>query len=75
MPYEGLDIDAYILNMNGNFLKEIEPFPDNFKLRRLQLSENYLTKIQKTTFAGLHYLLDIDLSSNLIRHIDPEAFL
>lgn len=75
MPYEGLDSNVYILNMNGNLLKEIEPFPADIKLRTLQLSENFLTKIQKTTFAGLHYLLDIDLSSNLINYVDPEAFV
>jgi len=75
MPYEGLDGNVYVLNMNGNLLKEIEPFPADIKLRTLQLSENFLTKIQKTTFAGLHYLLDIDLSSNLINYVDPEAFV
>ncbi|XP_025425654.1 carboxypeptidase N subunit 2-like [Sipha flava] len=75
MPYDGLDSNVYILNMNGNLLKEIEPFPADIKLRTLQLSENFLTKIQKTTFAGLHYLLDIDLSSNLINYVDPEAFI
>lgn len=75
MPYDGLDGNVYVLNMNGNLLKEIEPFPADIKLRTLQLSENFLTKIQKTTFAGLHYLLDIDLSSNLINYVDPEAFV
>lgn len=75
VPHEGLDPNVYILNMNANHLKEIEPFPADIKLRTLQLSENSLTKIQKTTFAGLHYLLDIDLSSNLINYVDPEAFV
>jgi len=74
MPYEGLDRNVYTLTINGNFLKEIQPFPANIKLRTLQLSENFLTKIQKTTFAGLQYLLDIDLSSNLINYVHPEAF-
>jgi len=75
MPYEGLDNNVYVLNMNGNLLKELEPFPADIKLRTLQLSENFLTKIQKITFAGLNYLLDIDLSSNLINYVDPEAFV
>lgn len=75
LPYEGLDNNVYVLNMNGNLLKDIEPFPPEIKLRTLQLSENFLTKIQKTTFAGLHYLLDIDLSNNLINYVDPEAFV
>ncbi|VVC40023.1 Leucine-rich repeat,Leucine-rich repeat domain, L domain-like,Leucine-rich repeat, typical subtype,Leucine [Cinara cedri] len=75
MPYEGLDPNVYVLNMNGNLLKDIEPFPSEIKLRTLQLSENILTKIKKSTFAGLHYLLDIDLSNNLINYVDPEAFV
>jgi len=75
IPYEGLDGNAYVLNMNGNLLKDIEPFPADIKLRTLQLSENFLTKIQKTTFAGLRYLLDIDLSFNLINYVDPKAFV
>lgn len=74
IPYEGLDNNVYVLTMNGNLVKEIEPFPMNIRLRTLQLSENFLTKIQKTTFAGLHYLLDVDLSFNFISYIDPEAF-
>ncbi|XP_026818233.1 insulin-like growth factor-binding protein complex acid labile subunit [Rhopalosiphum maidis] len=75
MPYKGLDSNVYVLYMNDNLLKEIEPFPANIKLRTLQLSENFLTKIHKTTFAGLRYLVDINLSSNLINHIDPQAFV
>lgn len=75
MPYEGLSNNVYILNMNGNHLKDIQPFPADLKLRTLQLSENLLTKIHKTTFAGLYSLLDIDLSSNLINYVDPEAFV
>jgi hypothetical protein len=75
MPYKGLDTNVYVLHMNGNLLKEIQPFPANIKLRTLQLSENFLTKIHKTTFAGLRYLVDINLSSNLINYIDPQAFV
>ncbi|XP_050440269.1 uncharacterized protein LOC126845587 [Adelges cooleyi] len=75
IPHDGLDSNVYILNMNGNHLKEIEPFPADLKLRTLTLAENMLTKIHKTTFAGLHYLLDIDLSSNLINYVDPESFV
>ncbi|XP_060843801.1 toll-like receptor Tollo [Rhopalosiphum padi] len=75
MPYKGLDTNVYVLYLNGNFLKEIQPFPANIKLRTLQLSENFLTKIHKTMFAGLRYLVDINLSSNLINYIDPQAFV
>lgn len=75
MPYDGLDSNVYILTMTGNKVEEIEPFPADIKLRTLHMSDNELTSINKTTFAGLHYLLDVDLSSNKITHVDPEAFV
>lgn len=75
IPYEELDSIAYVLNMNGNFLRDIEPFPMDVNLRTLLLSDNFLTNIHHSTFAGLQYLMDVDLSSNLISHVDPEAFV
>lgn len=71
---EGLSLNAYVLNMNANNLKEIEPFPPDIKIRTLQLAENMLSKIEKETFAPLLYLLELDLSSNNIVSINPDAF-
>lgn len=73
-PDEGLSLNVYILNMNGNLLKNITPFPPDIKLRRLQLADNLLTRITREEFAGLGFLLDIDLSGNAISYVDPEAF-
>ncbi|XP_075237808.1 uncharacterized protein LOC142334011 isoform X2 [Lycorma delicatula] len=70
----GLSLNVYVLNMNGNLLKNVTPFPHDIKLRRLQLADNRLTKITREEFADLVYLLDLDLSGNEITTIDPEAF-
>lgn len=75
IPKEGLDLNVYILNMNSNNLTTITPFPDDIKIRTLELSDNLLTNIKRDYFATLKYLLDIDLSLNFITHVDPEAFL
>lgn len=71
---DDLSLNVYILNMNGNLLKNITPFPPDIKLRRLQLADNQLTKITREEFAGLGYLLDLDLSGNQITTVDQEAF-
>lgn len=44
------------------------------KIRRLQLAENKLTKVTRSMFRGLKYMLDIDLSGNRIATVDPDAF-
>ena len=60
IPFEGLDNNVYILNMIGNNLKEIEPFPEDIKVRTLQLADNMIQHIHNDTFSSLQYLVDID---------------
>lgn len=75
IPYDGLDNNVYILNMNGNHLKELTPaFPKEISLRTLQLADNQIMYVQNDTFAKLPYLVDIDLSGNNLTTIDPNAF-
>lgn len=74
VPLEGLDNNVYILNMNGNHLKELGPFPEDIKVRTLQLADNLLTHIKNDSFSNLQYLVDIDLSGNNISTIDSHAF-
>lgn len=74
IPHEGLDNDTYVLNMNDNFLSELEPFPPSIKMWTLKLSNNLLTEIKNTTFLGLNHLLNVDLSNNLINYVEPLAF-
>lgn len=72
---EGLSLGVYLLNMNANNLRELEPFPNDLKVRSLQLAENMLSSVGKDDFSNLMYLIDIDLSANNIRIINPEAFV
>ena len=81
IPFEGLDPDVYVLDMNGNNIEQIEPFPlnstfkdDEIKLRRLQMAHNKITELRHESFAGLKYLLDADFSYNEIHYVDPDAF-
>ncbi|KAJ9585659.1 hypothetical protein L9F63_002547, partial [Diploptera punctata] len=74
VPHEGLSQNVYILNMNSNNVSELQRFPEDIKLRRLQMADNLLTKLTKESFTGLAYLLDADFSSNRITRIEPDAF-
>ncbi|KAG8314096.1 hypothetical protein J6590_100348 [Homalodisca vitripennis] len=72
---EGLSLNVYVLNMNANNLDELQPFPAELKVRSLLLAENTLSMVDKENFSSLLYLIDLDLSSNNIRTIHPDAFI
>ncbi|XP_076233015.1 uncharacterized protein LOC143178333 [Calliopsis andreniformis] len=74
IPYDELSPNVYVLDMNGNNVAEVAPFPHGIKLRRLQMAHNRLTELKHESFAELTYLLEADFSSNEISHVDPEAF-
>lgn len=74
IPYDELSQNVYILDMNGNNVDHVSPFPHGIKMRRLQMAQNVLTSLTHEAFAGLNYLLDADFSFNKITTIDPEAF-
>ncbi|XP_046426225.1 carboxypeptidase N subunit 2-like isoform X1 [Neodiprion fabricii] len=74
IPYNELSPNVYILDMNGNNIAEISPFPQGIKMRRLQMAHNRLTRLTRESFAGLAYLLDADFSYNMITTIDPDTF-
>lgn len=74
IPTSELSPNVYILDMNGNNIQHLAPFPPNIKLRRLQMAHNRLTELKSESFAGLSYLLDADFASNAITHVDPESF-
>lgn len=75
VPYDELSLSVYILDLNGNNITTLKPFPSDIKMRRLQIADNRLTRVEKEAFKGLEYLIDIDLSGNNISYVDPEAFL
>lgn len=74
IPHDGLSLNVYILNMNSNNVTEVRPFPENIKLRRLQIADNQLNRLSRESFAGLNYLIDADFSGNQITHVDEDAF-
>ena len=74
IPIDELSPNIYVLDMNGNNIVQVGPFPPSIKLRRLQMAHNRLTELKYESFAGLIYLLEADFSSNAISHVDPEAF-
>ncbi|CAH2256755.1 insulin-like growth factor-binding protein complex acid labile subunit [Pararge aegeria] len=73
VPYDELSLSVYILDLNGNNITSLQPFPSDIKMRRLQIANNRLTKVERDAFRGLDYLIDIDLSGNNISYVDPEA--
>uniref|UniRef100_A0A0C9RWG7 LRRC15 protein n=1 Tax=Fopius arisanus TaxID=64838 RepID=A0A0C9RWG7_9HYME len=74
VPYDELSSNVYVLDMNGNNIEHLNPFPTDIKLRRLQMAHNHLSELSYDSFAGLAYLLDADFSYNMITRVDPEAF-
>lgn len=75
IPYDEISKSVYILDLNENNITDIKPFPSDMRMRRLQLANNRLSRVEKESFLGLEYLIDIDLSGNNISYIHPEAFL
>lgn len=75
VPYDELSLSVYILDLNGNNITNLKPFPGDIKMRRLQIANNRLTRVDKEAFKGLEYLIDVDLSGNNISYVDPEAFV
>lgn len=74
IPYSELSLNVYVLDLNSNFIREVQPFPSDIKMRRLQMADNLMTELRKDSFAGLNYLLDADFSGNKINRIDLDTF-
>ncbi|KAG6454954.1 hypothetical protein O3G_MSEX008949 [Manduca sexta] len=75
VPYDELSLSVYILDLNENNITSLKPFPSDIKMRRLQIANNKLTRVEREAFKGLEYLIDVDFSGNNISYVDPEAFL
>ncbi|CAH0562085.1 unnamed protein product [Brassicogethes aeneus] len=74
IPYDELSLNVYVLDLNDNLISDVQPFPADIKMRRIQLAHNSMTEVKKESFAGLNYLIDADFSGNRITKIDPDAF-
>ena len=71
---ENLSQSVYVLDLSGNHIENVETFPDDIRLRSLKLADNSLTKVSHVQYAGLKFLLDLDLSGNRITYIEPDSF-
>ncbi|KAH1023293.1 platelet glycoprotein V [Dendroctonus ponderosae] len=74
IPYDELSLNVYVLDLNDNLISEIQPFPPDFKMRRLQMADNLMVELRKDSFKDLHYLIDADFSGNRIKKIEPDLF-
>ncbi|XP_076262123.1 uncharacterized protein LOC143197477 [Rhynchophorus ferrugineus] len=74
IPYEELSMNVYVLDLNDNLISEIEEFPADIKMRRLQMADNHMKELKKESFKDLHYLIDADFSGNAITKVDPNSF-
>ena len=74
IPYHDVSVNVTILNLESNSIRLIEPFPNDLKLRKLDLNSNHLTSISSNSFQNLQFLVDIDLSNNFLAFIDSLSF-
>ncbi|KAJ3639851.1 hypothetical protein Zmor_003186 [Zophobas morio] len=74
IPYDELSLNVYVLDMNNNRITDVRPFPGDIKMRRLQMADNRMTELKKSSFAELNYLIDADFSENMITKVDPDSF-
>ena len=76
IPGYDLPNEVQILIFRGNGLKSLtrDSFRNLQQLEKIDVSENYISRIEPETFAGLPNLKFVDLSSNNIDHISPEMF-
>lgn len=65
-----------LINMNlaNNFIMDIGNLSCYTKLETLNLKGNKITYVTNDTFVGLSNLRTLDLSDNIIQHIDPNTF-
>lgn len=53
IPYDELSMNVYVLDLNDNLISEIQPFPPDIKMRRLQMANNLMLKLKKNSFKGM----------------------
>ncbi|XP_065584222.1 lutropin-choriogonadotropic hormone receptor-like isoform X2 [Artemia franciscana] len=66
-----------VLDLSGNRIADVSNlhFKNQSDLQDLLLHNNHIHKIGANSFVGLDNLKTLDLSSNRISYIDPEAFI
>ncbi|KAK6617969.1 hypothetical protein RUM44_002411 [Polyplax serrata] len=74
IPLSEISPNVYVLDVRGNEISEVRPFPEDVKLRRLQMADNKISELTSEMFSGLKYMVDIDLKGNNISRVDPNSF-
>jgi len=74
IPNNKLSTSTVELNMNKNRLKSMNVSSIKADLKTLRLADNLLTEVYTKMFVGLN-LIELDLSSNFIRYVDPKTFV
>lgn len=52
IPYEELSMNVYVLDLNDNLISDVQPFPADIKMRRLQMADNLMTELKRESFKG-----------------------
>lgn len=65
-----------VLDISYNKIVDLfdKNFENNIEMTQLNLTHNFLKRLDKDTFVGLKRLVDLDLSSNEIVDIHPQTF-
>lgn len=65
-----------VLDISYNKIVDLfdKNFENNIEMTHLNLTNNYLKRLDKDTFVGLKRLVDLDLSSNELVDIHPQTF-
>ncbi|GLH02252.1 Uncharacterized protein GBIM_08271 [Gryllus bimaculatus] len=71
---DGLSPDVHALDLSGNRLERLGPFPEGCRLRRLTARENRVRAVAAADLGGLDLLVEVDLSQNQLAEIDPTTF-
>lgn len=53
IPYDELSMNVYVLDLNDNLISQIQPFPSDLKMRRLQMANNLMLELKKNSFKGM----------------------
>lgn len=73
--FKGLEKSLELLNLDSNLLETVPvvALRDLVNLNKLSLSQNRIKTIQDSTFTSLRSLEILDLSYNLLRHMDKKS--
>lgn len=75
IPYKTIHRNTKILDMHMNFISDLKPFSVKSQLWKLDLSQNNITTVKKSTFIGQKKLRAVSFASNKIKYVAPDTFM